>query len=67
MSPGTGLVREIRSKNAGPFWVTIDVFCRDAAAFEIVRSRLETAVASLPAVWRSGRKAYSSFPITRAW
>ena len=43
MSPGTGLVREIRSKNAGPFWVTIDVFCRDASAFEIVRYRLETA------------------------
>ena len=43
MSAGTGLVREIRSKNAGPFWVTIDVFCRDASAFEIVRYRLETA------------------------
>ncbi len=43
MSAGTGLVREIRSKNAGPFWVTIDVFCRDAAAFAIVRDRLETA------------------------
>lgn len=43
MSAGTGLVREIRSKNAGPFWVTIDVFCRDTSAFEIVRNRLETA------------------------
>ena len=43
MSAGTGLVREIRSKNAGPFWVTIDVFCRDADAFEVVRMRLETA------------------------
>ena len=43
MSAGTGLVREIRSKNAGPFWVTIDVFCRDADAFEVVRIRLETA------------------------
>lgn len=42
MSAGTGLVREIRSKNAGPFWVTIDVFCHDAEAFKIVRNRLET-------------------------
>ena len=43
MSAGTGLVREIRSKNAGPFWVTIDVFCRDTSAFEIVRNRLDPA------------------------
>ena len=43
VSGGFGLIREIRSKNAGPFWVTIDVFCRDAAAFEIVGNRLETA------------------------
>ena len=43
MSAGTGLVREIRSKNAGPFWVTIDVFCRNRTAFDIVRDRLETA------------------------
>jgi hypothetical protein len=26
----------VRSKNAGPFWVTIDIFCADAAAFERV-------------------------------
>lgn len=25
--------RHLRSKNAGPFWVTIDLFFRDAAAF----------------------------------
>ena len=43
MRGGFGLIREIRSKNAGPFWVTIDVFCRDATAFDIVRDRLETA------------------------
>lgn len=23
----------IRSKNAGPFWLTIDIFCDDAATF----------------------------------
>ena len=43
MSGGFGLIREIRSKNAGPFWVTIDVFCRDRTAYDIVRDRLETA------------------------
>ena len=25
---------EVRSKNAGPFWVTVDLFFNDAAAFE---------------------------------
>lgn len=27
------LVQYIRSKNAGPFWVTIDVFCADQASY----------------------------------
>lgn len=27
---------EVRSKNAGPFWVTIDVFVKDAADYAIV-------------------------------
>ena len=26
------LCDEIRSKNAGPFWLTVDLFCRDHAA-----------------------------------
>jgi hypothetical protein len=24
---------DVRSKNAGPFWLTIDIFCHDAGAF----------------------------------
>lgn len=27
----------VRSKNAGPFWVTIDVFCETADSFEAFR------------------------------
>jgi len=27
---------EVRSKNAGPFWVTMEVFLRDAAGYTIV-------------------------------
>jgi hypothetical protein len=27
---------EVRSKNAGPFWVTLEVFLRDAAGYAIV-------------------------------
>ena len=36
------LAAKIRSKNAGPFWVTVDIFCGDAACFEEIRHRLHT-------------------------
>ncbi len=29
------LATEVRSKNAGPFWVTIELFLRDAAAYAV--------------------------------
>jgi hypothetical protein len=35
-------VLKVRSKNAGPFWVTIDVFCGDAATYADVVRRLST-------------------------
>ena len=31
------LARHIRSKNAGPFWVTIDIFCPDQESFNRVK------------------------------
>ena len=34
---------KLRAKNAGPFWLTIDIFCPDAAAFARVRDGLDTA------------------------
>ena len=41
-------VLKVRSKNAGPFWVTIDVFCGTAEAFAKVSAGLQTeAVAAL--------------------
>ncbi len=42
------VVRRISSKNAGPFWVTVDVFCGSPEVFEQVSKRLATpAVAAL--------------------
>ena len=35
-------VLKVRSKNAGPFWVTIDIFCGSDAAFAEVSARLAT-------------------------
>jgi len=31
------LVSKVRSKNAGPFWLTIDIFCDTAETYERVR------------------------------
>ncbi len=39
-------VQHIRSKNAGPFWVTVDVFCGNPAAFETVQKSLGTKAVS---------------------
>ena len=36
------LVLKVRSKNAGPFWVTVDVFCGTPDIFERVRLELRT-------------------------
>ncbi len=42
------LVTRVRSKNAGPFWQTVDVFCGSRAQFERVAAALDTgAVARL--------------------
>lgn len=36
------VVEKVRSKNAGPFWLTIDIFCGSAAAFERVTNGIST-------------------------
>ena len=35
-------VVKVRSKNAGPFWVTVDVFCGSGDVFEEVKAALKT-------------------------
>ncbi len=42
------LARSVRSKNAGPFWVTVDVFFADQQSYMDVAAALDTpAVASV--------------------
>lgn len=42
------IAQKVRSKNAGPFWITIDIFCGDQTAFERVQRGVDTsAVAKL--------------------
>lgn len=35
-------VKKIRSKNAGPFWVTIDVFCGSGEVYRNINQKLST-------------------------
>ena len=36
------IVEKVRSKNAGPFWLTIDIFCGSASAFAQICKGLST-------------------------
>ena len=36
-------VESIRSKNAGPYWITIDIFCGSDVAFSTIVKSLATA------------------------
>lgn len=48
------IVQKVRSKNAGPFWLTVDVFCGSPEVFARVSGALETArVAALYGVAES--------------
>ena len=38
------IVVKVRSKNAGPFWLTIDIFCGSPEAFARVSSGLATGM-----------------------
>lgn len=37
------IAQKLRSKNAGPFWLTIDIFCGEAQAYDTVVANLSTA------------------------
>lgn len=52
-------VLKIRSKNAGPFWLTIDIFCGDPQVFDQVSQAIRTdEVASLFQVAPNGLKRF---------
>ena len=41
MSNFEQLIEKVRSKNAGPFWVTIDIFCRDERGYQAALAVLD--------------------------
>lgn len=61
MAKLASIVRKIRSKNAGPFWLTIDIFCDDESCFSFVRDHLQTA--RVAALFRTDDSAIRRFDI----
>ena len=61
-SPSTNLgqmVRKIRSKNAGPFWLTLDIFCLNVENFNYIHRQLKTnKVATLFQIHESKLKRF---------
>lgn len=52
-------VVKLRSKNAGPFWLTVDIFCGDAERFAEVSRRLGTD--QVAAVFGTGAQTLKRF------
>lgn len=55
------LVSKVRSKNAGPFWLTIDIFCGTPEAYARVLRDLETT--RIAAVFQADSQTIKRFDI----
>ena len=51
MSSLREVAKYVRSKNAGPFWVTIDIFCVDGATFDQIRRAPSLSAASVARIY----------------
>lgn len=61
MTKVSEIVDSVRSKNAGPFWLTIDIFCGNKASFELICKKLQTK--QLCNVFRLNHKQIQRFEI----
>ncbi|MBW4707261.1 DUF4387 domain-containing protein [Roseobacter sp. YSTF-M11] len=55
------IVTKVRSKNAGPFWLTIDIFCGSTDAYRRVSQGLSTS--RVAAVFQTDGQAIKRFDI----
>ena len=61
MSSVGEIAQKVRSKNAGPFWLTIDIFCGTPKAFEQIRDGLSTE--SIAALFQTSSDQIKRFDI----
>ena len=57
------LCRNIRSKNAGPFWVTVDLFFDDYASYILCRDSAATGSDHLAAVFGADPETVKRFAV----
>lgn len=55
------VARYVRSKNAGPFWVTIDIFCAEAEAFGRICAASSLSAASIASLYGVSQSAVKIF------
>jgi hypothetical protein len=55
--------RSIRSKNAGPFWVTVDMFFKDATTYKRYHESSTLSVAALASAFGVDAALVKRFPI----
>lgn len=55
------IARYVRSKNAGPFWVTIDIFCRDEDSYEKIKLSKNVTVPTIAALYHLDEKNIKVF------
>jgi len=56
------VAKYVRSKTAGPFWVTVDIFCEDDASFERVAAAVSLRPEAVAALYGSAAEHVKIFP-----
>lgn len=51
----------VRSKNAGPFWVTVEIFCKDKENYEIVKHSKNINIDTIISLYGAERSMVKQF------
>ncbi len=57
------LASYVRSKNAGPFWVTIDIFCDEKSAYDKLSSSVSLGPESIGRLYQIDPSTVRMFPM----
>jgi hypothetical protein len=57
------LAQYVRSKNAGPFWVTIEIFCEDDTAYQTIKSSPNVSKEKIAELYHADLKRIKCFYI----
>jgi hypothetical protein len=60
----TDVCRHVRSKNAGPFWITLDLSFKDQAAFDRYAHAPQLQPAAIGALYGVDPKLVKHFPVS---